>query len=665
MSTEHDIRPADTRGNGAESSPDAATPAGPVALSDTVQTAAPPSRPVPAGAVPWTDRADIPAARILDSLFAFVGVLSLDGTLLQANQAPLTAAGITAADVVGRPFWECWWWEYSPAEQERLRDAVARAAMGATVRYDVDVRMAAGRLMRIDFMLAPCRDAAGRITHLIPSGVDVSQRHAAETALRDSEGRLRFALAAAGAACWDWDVETGTVYWSQEHWDLYGADPAARPSYQTWLDHVVPEDRDRAEAQVRTVLDGLTDSYETEYRIRHPRRGLRWILGLGRGERQPDGRVRRMSGLSIDITERRQTEQDLRLLMAEVDHRAKNMLAVVQAMLRLTTADTITDYRDAVEGRVAALARTHTSLADARWRGADLANLLTGEIQGACGATVDPAGRLDLGGPDVLLAADAAQAVALTLHELATNAVRHGALSRPAGTLAVEWAIDADSGLTLHWRELGGPRADRPGPVRFGTTIIDRSIGQQLGGEIRRTWSAEGLACVIRLPPNNLAAAHAPTQAATPAGGPVQPADRARRRLLVVEDAPLVALELEQVLMEAGYEVVGPAMTLERGLALAGEEALDGAVLDLNLAGRLVFPIADLLATRGVPFLFCTGYDRAILAGTGFIKHACIAKPFAAATLRAAVRDLLAPARMANPLEAGAAQGRVGDRAEH
>lgn len=129
--------------------------------------------------------------RLLDNLFAFVGVLLPDGTLIEANRAPLDAAGMASADVIGKKFWDCDWWNFSAESQTRLRAAVESAARGETSRYDVPVRVAGNTRMWIDFQLAPLRDDAGQITHLIPSGMDITARRQAEQALRESEQKLR------------------------------------------------------------------------------------------------------------------------------------------------------------------------------------------------------------------------------------------------------------------------------------------------------------------------------------------------------------------------------------------------------------------------------------------------------------------------------------------
>jgi len=598
-------------------------------------------------AVPWLGQEGAlgpPLREVLDSLFAFVGVLDSRGVLIQANQAPLQAAGLKPADVMGLAFWDCYWWNYDPAIAARIRAAVDACAAGGTVRFDVDARMAGGRLMRIDFMMAPLRDGAGRITHLIPSAVDVSERFRAEQALRDSEARLRMALRAAGAACFDWHLTDDTLFWTPEMYELYGLSPAGQPTYERWASTVLAQDLAQVEQVIARARNGDGEDFHVEFRIRHPRRGERWIASLGGLERLPDGRPYRLSGLNLDITDRKEAEQHQRLLMAEVDHRAKNMLAVVQAMLRLTKAETIDDFRTVLEGRVAALSHAHTLLAESRWRGANLNRLLREELAPFGGPE---SARVGLEGPHVLMAPEAAQAMGLILHELATNAAKYGALSVPEGRLRVSWAVTGQ-GLDLTWRELDGPPVRPPGDASFGTIVIDSSVTRQLGGRITRDWTPTGLVCRIALPPDTLAThgglpadGTAEKERADPVVPPDAPSVRRNLSVLVVEDMPLVAMELEQVLRDAGFEVVGPAPSLAEALALARSARLDAAVLDVNLGGEPVFPLAAELRRQGVPFLFCTGYDPGSLRETAFGDTPALRKPLHPPMLMASLDKLL------------------------
>ncbi|HYI83172.1 MAG TPA: HWE histidine kinase domain-containing protein, partial [Acetobacteraceae bacterium] len=227
--------------------------------------------------------------------------------------------------------------------------------------------------------------------------------------------------------------------------------------------------------------------------------------------RDAAGRIESYSTIMRDLTERRRAEEERLLLMREVDHRAKNVLAVVQAALRLTPKRDPQAYAAAVEGRVMALARAHTLLSRRRWAGADLRDLLKGELAAflsvvrhgrddAGGAAAAP--RAELDGPAVTLAPAAAQALSTALHELATNATKHGSLSAPHGRIRVSWAVDrAAEVLRLRWTEAGGPAlAGAPAHRGFGSRIIEATIRSQLGGGVRTAWERDGLECELEVP---------------------------------------------------------------------------------------------------------------------------------------------------------------------
>lgn len=205
----------------------------------------------------------------------------------------------------------------------------------------------------------------------------------------------------------------------------------------------------------------------------------------------------RFAALFLNVTERKASEERQALLAREVDHRAKNALAVVMAALRLTRAETLPAYRTAVEGRVAALARAQTLLATESWSGAELQRLLEGELR----PFVAEGQTLRLEGPAVHLQGRAVQPVAMAIHELATNATKHGALSVAGGGITVRWSVDAAATLLhLHWQEEGGPPAVAPQRQGFGTRVLEATIRGQLGGSITVAWSPGGLACSMTLP---------------------------------------------------------------------------------------------------------------------------------------------------------------------
>ena len=210
----------------------------------------------------------------------------------------------------------------------------------------------------------------------------------------------------------------------------------------------------------------------------------------------PDGAVTHIISCVQDVTgevlERRSEEARL-LLMREVDHRARNALTVVQSMVRLTTAGSMEDYREVLDGRVAALARAQTSLAARRWEGAWLSDVVEAELA----SLADP-GQYRVSGARVLVPAEHVQAVSMVVHELATNASKYGALSSHGGSLAISWSQDADGGLSISWAETTVHLVRPPQRQGFGSHLIGQ-LARQLGGEVSYDWRPGGLRADFRL----------------------------------------------------------------------------------------------------------------------------------------------------------------------
>jgi PAS domain S-box-containing protein len=205
---------------------------------------------------------------------------------------------------------------------------------------------------------------------------------------------------------------------------------------------------------------------------------------------------RRVAVLFRDITEQKRVEERARLLVAEMDHRAKNLLAVMASMVRLTRAETAKEYREDLLGRIQALANSQRLLAEGSWRGADLARIVADEM-----APYRSAARVKWSGPAVTLTAEAVQPLAMALHELATNAAKYGALSSPVGRVEIDWSRRDDGRLGLCWREIGGPPVVAP-PARqgIGTSVVTMSIRDQLRGEVTFDWRRDGLVCEMIVP---------------------------------------------------------------------------------------------------------------------------------------------------------------------
>jgi PAS domain S-box-containing protein len=322
-------------------------------------------------------------------------------------------------------------------------------------------------------------------------------------ALAESERRLRLAQQAGGIGTWELDFDRGQTTLDDGLLALYGLprEAVAKFRYADWLAMVHPEDRTRLDAETRAALRSKS-GYTHEFRVVRADTGaIRWLQLRCRRVPAAGGRGPRLLGVNIDVTERREAEERLRLLAREVDHRAKNALSVVQAAVRLTPKQEPEAFAKAIEGRVRALAWAQTLLAEAHWEGVGLHDLVKGELTAfLTGGGTD--GGVRLSGPAVTLTPLAAQPLAMALHELATNAVKYGALSAAGGHLTLSWRLDEAAGLLwLHWVEQGGPAILAPPQRRgFGSRVLEATIRDQLGGRAERRWQESGLVCELLLP---------------------------------------------------------------------------------------------------------------------------------------------------------------------
>ena len=208
------------------------------------------------------------------------------------------------------------------------------------------------------------------------------------------------------------------------------------------------------------------------------------------------GKIVGASKIARDITEQKRFAAQIAILAREAEHRAKNMLATVQATVHLTESDTPDGFKQAIQGRIEALANVHRLFVESRWKGAELHRLVSDEL---LPYRRDGQTRFRVDCPKLLLEPNTAQTIAVTLHELATNAAKYGALSVPTGHVEVEWSRAADGWVVLRWTETGGPRVKPPTRQGFGTRVMQRMIRGQLKGEMRLDWRAEGFACEITM----------------------------------------------------------------------------------------------------------------------------------------------------------------------
>jgi PAS domain S-box-containing protein len=312
--------------------------------------------------------------------------------------------------------------------------------------------------------------------------------------LRESEQRRSMAIAAGKMGSWDWDWINGDWMWDEGQYRIFGVTPETFNVTSANIQALLhPDDVDQFRRAI-AALNGGALAYEAEFRIGRPDGEIRWCVGTAAATVDESGRVVRVSGVTVDITERKRAEERQTLLAREVDHRAKNALALAQSIVRLTRADGVQAYVSAVEGRINALARVHTILSLSSWQGAELSKLIDEEL-----APYSLGGQVKLAGPQVQLLPTTAQTLALALHELFTNSAKYGALSTRSGRLAIGWQSENDL-LILTWEESGGPAVMTPKSRGFGTRSLLASVESQLGGRAQFDWRAEGMLCRLEVP---------------------------------------------------------------------------------------------------------------------------------------------------------------------
>ncbi|MBR1127520.1 HWE histidine kinase domain-containing protein [Bradyrhizobium iriomotense] len=312
--------------------------------------------------------------------------------------------------------------------------------------------------------------------------------------LRESEQRRSMAIAAGKMGSWDWDWINGDWMWDEGQYRIFGVTPETFNVTSANIQALLhPDDVDRFGQAIAAFNSGAR-AYEGEFRVSRPDGEVRWCVGTAAATVDQAGRVVRVSGVTVDITERKRAEERQNLLAREVDHRAKNALALAQSIVRLTRADEVKAYVNAVEGRINALARVHTILSLSSWQGAELSKLIDEEL-----APYSLGDQIKLAGPEVQLLPTTAQTLALALHELFTNSAKYGALSTRSGRLLIGWQVEEDH-LTLTWEESGGPLVRTPKSRGFGTRSLLASVESQLGGRAQFDWRAEGLLCRLDVP---------------------------------------------------------------------------------------------------------------------------------------------------------------------
>ena|SRR3989440_5623929 len=332
---------------------------------------------------------------------------------------------------------------------------------------------------------------------------EIDVRNRVEITLRERAQRFRDLLEALPAAVYTTDAAGRITFYNQAAADLWGVRPELGTSEWcgSWRLYW-PDGRPMRHDECPMAI---------AVRENRPIRGGEAVAERPDGSRIPfiayptplrdaSGALVGAVNMLLDVTDRRQSEERLLMLGGEVVHRANNLLAVVQATVRFTQAETVEELKEAIHGRIQALGHAHALLAQSRWSGAELQKLIEDELAPyRCGK--DPRARIS--GPELVLDPKAAQSMAMALHELTTNAAKYGALSARAGKVSIDWSCD-DGRFVFRWAETGGPPVQMPSRRGFGTSVIVGMIRDQLEGDVTFEWRKDGLACEINIPTHKL-----------------------------------------------------------------------------------------------------------------------------------------------------------------
>lgn len=391
-----------------------------------------------------------------------------------------------------------------PEDRPDALASIEKVRGGAHVNFEYRIRRASDGAIRwlrnIDF---PMRNEAGRVSMIGGISEDVTDAKLAQQQLERSEGRLRSAVEVGQLGLWDWNVVTGELHWSDEHFRMEGYDVGeVTPSYENWAKRLHPDDRKGAENALKRSME-LQEDYAREFRVVHPDGTVRWLAGRGRFFYDKSGRPLRMIGAMVDTTERREWEERQAVLVAELQHRVRNILSVVRSVFSRTMEmnGSVEELANHFKGRLDSLARTQIVVTQTASGIVDLETLIRDEL---LSVGISDGQRLFVGGPHITLPSRLAEPIGLAIHELTTNALKYGALRFDTASLSVEWSVNIGDGearkLNIIWTEHGVPVLSVNPSHGFGSELIEEALPYRLGADTSLEFRGNGIRCTISVP---------------------------------------------------------------------------------------------------------------------------------------------------------------------
>lgn len=409
----------------------------------------------------------------------------LDGTIRSWNHAAERLFGWTADEMIGQTIRRI-----IPDDRQGEEDAIlARVLQGDLIPKFQTVRLSCtGDLIPIAVTVSPIRDEHGTIVGASKIANDLRQREE----LRETNTRFAALADNIPQLAWIADGE-GWIFWYNRRWYDFTGTTLEEMEGWGWQAVHHPDHIDRVTAHFRQAL-ASGEPWEDTFPLRRHDGQFRWFLSRANPVRNAEGAVTLWCGTNTDVTDQREASERIALLMQEVNHRARNMLATIQAIINRSAGMSGADLTQSLKARIRALAHNQELLNGGDWSGARIVDIVATQTMHVVEGAADRV-RID-GPPDVILKATPAEALGLAIHELATNATKYGALQVPEGHVEIEWALggdEIDPMLVIVWRERGGPPVEEPSRTGFGSILIRRNMEQVFGGPVTMRWAPDGL----------------------------------------------------------------------------------------------------------------------------------------------------------------------------
>ncbi len=536
-----------------------------------------------------------------DNSPVMVWVTDSEGSCTYLSQRWYTFTGQSAADALGFG----WLDATHPEDRERCEREFREAnARHAPFSLEFRLRRAGGEYRWCIDAASPRVGADGGFLGYVGSVIDIGERKATEEALRKAHDTFRHLVDRSPFGIYVVDADFRLVQVSEGAQKVFeNVDPLIGRDFAEVLRTIWPEPfAAEANGRFRQVLETGVPYHSASTVERRADldvvQAYDWKI-----ERMtlPDGRPGAVCHF-YDLSERQAHQEKIETLMREVNHRAKNMLALVDVVAKQTAAAGADDFLERFGSRVQALAASQDLLVQTDWEGTDLVALIESQLLHFKDLVGE---RIIFDGQDVYVAPKAAQTLGMALHELATNAAKYGALAGDSGSITISWRLtEGGDGFAMSWIERDGPRVVPPARQGFGQRVAKSVVESELAGEVTLDYLEAGLEwtlnCTLAAISGSVPAARREASAAA----------TARSAVLIVEDDAVLALDLADALQDAGYEIIGPAASVPHALELLRQHQVCLAVLDINLGGETSEPIARHLRDRNVPFIGISGYSR-------------------------------------------------------